>query len=128
MTSNETRKVGLVTVFSLGVVSGEVSADFERPSRSHFSSILFSPTSHSRLAKEKGFATVCLFLKSDTNGLQNDARKVGHVVWAQTHPPPPTPKNEEYRSSFRTTGSCFRVNKTMSRFREFPCVFSSLFV
>ena len=37
MTSNEARKVGLATVFSLGVVSGEVSANFERPSRSHFS-------------------------------------------------------------------------------------------
>ena len=37
MTSNETRKLGLVTVFSLGVVSGEVSANFEQPSRSHFS-------------------------------------------------------------------------------------------
>ena len=37
MISNEARKVGLVTVFSLGVVSGEVSANFERPSRSHFS-------------------------------------------------------------------------------------------
>ena len=37
MTSNEARKVGLVTVVSLGVVSGEVSANFERPSRSHFS-------------------------------------------------------------------------------------------
>ena len=40
-------------------------------------------------------------------------------------PPPPPPK-EVYRSSFRTTGSCFRVNKTMSRSRELPCVFSSL--
>ena len=37
MTSNEARKIGLVTVFSLGVVNGEVSANFERPSRSHFS-------------------------------------------------------------------------------------------
>ena len=37
MTSNEARKVGLVTVFSLGVLGGEVSAKFERPSRSHFS-------------------------------------------------------------------------------------------
>ena len=37
MTSNEARKIGLVTVFSLGVVSCEVSANFERPSRSHFS-------------------------------------------------------------------------------------------
>ena len=37
MTSNEARKVGLVTVFSLAVVSGEVSANVERPSRSHFS-------------------------------------------------------------------------------------------
>ena len=36
MTSNEARWVGLVTLFSLGVVSGEVSANFERPSRSHF--------------------------------------------------------------------------------------------
>ena len=32
MTSNKGRKVGLVTVFSLGV-----SANFERPSQSHFS-------------------------------------------------------------------------------------------
>ena len=37
MTSNEARKVGLVTVVSLRVVSCEVSANFERPSRSHFS-------------------------------------------------------------------------------------------
>ena len=37
MTSNEARKVGPVTVFSLGVVSGEVSANFEKPSRSHIS-------------------------------------------------------------------------------------------
>ena len=37
MTSNGARKVGLVTVFSLGVVSGDVSANFEQPSRSHFS-------------------------------------------------------------------------------------------
>ena len=29
--------VGLVTVVSLGVVSGEASANFERPSLSHFS-------------------------------------------------------------------------------------------
>ena len=48
-------------------------------------------------------------------------------------PPPPPPqkkkvKKEEYRSSFRITGSCFRVNKTMSRSREFPCVVSSLLV
>ena len=63
MTSNEARKVGLVTVVSLGVVSGEVSANFERPTRSHFS----LDSRHSRLSKEKGFATVCLFLKSDTN-------------------------------------------------------------
>ena len=90
MTLNETRKVGLVTVFSLGVVSGEVSADFERPSRSHFSSILFSPTSHSRLAKEKGFATVCLFLKSDTNGLQTmPAKKAMSFGLTRTPTPPP---------------------------------------
>ena len=37
MTSNEARKVDLVTVVSLGVVSGEVSANFKRPLRSHFS-------------------------------------------------------------------------------------------
>ena len=37
MTSNEARNLGLVTVVSLGVVSDEVSANFERPSRSHFS-------------------------------------------------------------------------------------------
>ena len=37
LTSNKARKVGRVTVVSLGVVSGEVSANFERPSRSHFS-------------------------------------------------------------------------------------------
>ena len=37
MTSNEARKLGLVTVVSLGVVSGEVFANFERPSRSYFS-------------------------------------------------------------------------------------------
>ena len=36
MTSNEARKVGLVTVVSLSVVSGEASAYFERPLRSHF--------------------------------------------------------------------------------------------
>ena len=30
MTSNEARKVGLVTVVSLGVVSGEVSANNDR--------------------------------------------------------------------------------------------------
>ena len=35
LTSNKAPKVGLVTVVSLGVVSGEVSANFERPSRSH---------------------------------------------------------------------------------------------
>ena len=37
MTTNEARKIGLVSVVSLGVVSGEVSANFERPWRSHFS-------------------------------------------------------------------------------------------
>ena len=37
LTSKETRKVGLVTVVSLGEVSDEASAYFERPSRSHFS-------------------------------------------------------------------------------------------
>ena len=37
LTSNEARKVGLVTVASLGGVSGEVPANFERPSPSHFS-------------------------------------------------------------------------------------------
>ena len=37
LTSNKARKIGLVTVVSLGVVSGEASANFERPSRSHFS-------------------------------------------------------------------------------------------
>ena len=37
MTTIEARKVGLVTVVSLGLVSGEVSANFERPSGSHFS-------------------------------------------------------------------------------------------
>ena len=31
MASNEARNVGLVTVVSLGLVSGEVSANFERP-------------------------------------------------------------------------------------------------
>ena len=64
MTSNEARKVGLVTVVSLGVVSDEVSANFERPSPNHFS---LDSRQHSRLANEKGFATVCLFLESDTN-------------------------------------------------------------
>ena len=37
MTSNEARKLGQVTVVSLGVVSGEELANFERPSRSYFS-------------------------------------------------------------------------------------------
>ena len=37
MTSNKACKVGLVTVVSVGVVSGVVSANFERPSRGHFS-------------------------------------------------------------------------------------------
>ena len=37
LTSNKARKVGLVTVVSLGLVSGEASTYFERPSRSHFS-------------------------------------------------------------------------------------------
>ena len=37
MTSNEARTVGLVTVVSLNVASGEASANFERPSRSRFS-------------------------------------------------------------------------------------------
>ena len=37
MTSNEARKIGLVNVVSFCVVSGEVSANFERLSRSHFS-------------------------------------------------------------------------------------------
>ena len=37
LTSNEARKVGLVTVVSLGVVRGAVSAIFERPPRSHLS-------------------------------------------------------------------------------------------
>ena len=37
LTSYEARKVGPVTVVSLGVVSGEVPANFERPPRSHFS-------------------------------------------------------------------------------------------
>ena len=34
---DEARKVGLVIVVSLGEVSGEVPANFERPSQSHFS-------------------------------------------------------------------------------------------
>ena len=67
MTSNEARKVGLVTVFSLGgVVSCEVSANFRTTVTESFL-VGFSPKSRSRLAKEKGFATVCLYLKSDTN-------------------------------------------------------------
>ena len=37
LTLNDARKVGLVTVVSLVVVSGEVPANFERRSRSHFS-------------------------------------------------------------------------------------------
>ena len=37
LTLNDDRKVGLVTVVSLVVVSGEVPANFERRSRSHFS-------------------------------------------------------------------------------------------
>ena len=37
LTSNEARKLGLITVVFLGVVSGEVPANFERPSPSHFS-------------------------------------------------------------------------------------------
>ena len=37
LTSNKVRKVGQVTVISFGVMSGEASANFERPSRSHFS-------------------------------------------------------------------------------------------
>ena len=37
MTSNEARKIGQVTVVSLGVVSDEASANFERPSQSYCS-------------------------------------------------------------------------------------------
>ena len=37
LTSNEARKAGLLTVVSFGVVSGEASDYFERPSRDHFS-------------------------------------------------------------------------------------------
>ena len=65
MTSNTARKVGQVTRFS---------RRGERRSVGYFRTIVtesfllgFSSTSHSRLANETGFATVCLFLKSDTN-------------------------------------------------------------
>ena len=65
MISNEARKVGLVTVVSLGLVSGEVSLISN--DRHGVISRWILATSHSNLAKEKGFATVCLFLKSDTS-------------------------------------------------------------
>ena len=42
----------------------------------------------------------------------NDARKVGLVtVVGAKSPPPPPQKKEEYRSSFRTTGSCFVLTR-----------------
>ena len=133
LTSNEARKLGRVTVVSLR--SGERrSVGLFRTTVTESFLVGFSPTSYPRFANDKGFATVCLFLKSDTNWLQAKPRKIGlvTVVWARTSPPPPPPpppqKKEEYRSSFRTTGSCFRVNKTMSRSGEFPCVFSSVVV
>ena len=68
LTSNEARKVGLVSVVSFGAVSGEALAKFERPSRSTCNFLAgFSPANHPRLANEKGFARVFCFFKSDTN-------------------------------------------------------------
>ena len=80
MTSNEARKVGLVTVFSLGVVSGEVSANFERPSRSHFS--LDSRQQAILIYLMKRALQRCVYFKIGHKLTSNDARKVGHVVWA----------------------------------------------
>ena len=48
---------------ALGVVSGKGSANFERPSRSHFS----LDSRHPRLANYKAFATVYFILKLDIN-------------------------------------------------------------
>ena len=62
----------------------------------------------------------------------NDARKVDLVTagWLGRLPPPPPPKKKKNIDlvSELPVVNCFRVNKTMSRSREFPCVFSSLVV
>ena len=77
MTSNEARTVGRVTVVSLNVVSGEASANFERPSRSRFSLDSRQP----RLANDKGFAPAFFFLIGHKlTSSSNEARKVGLVT------------------------------------------------
>ena len=52
---------------ALWVVSGEASANFERPSRTESFLFGFSPTSHPRLANNKAFVTVYLFFKIGHN-------------------------------------------------------------
>ena len=60
----------------------------------------------------------------------NDARKVGPdtVVWARSPPPPPKKKNKKNIDLVSELRVGVGFNKTMSRSREFPCVFSSLVV
>ena len=64
---------------ALCVVSGEALANFERPSRSHFS-LDSRQQSHPRLANDKAFATVYLFFKIRHTLTSNEARKVGLVT------------------------------------------------
>ena len=108
------------------VVSGEASANSERPSRSHF---LFEFRQQAALVKliTRPFQRcVFFFLKIGHKLTSNEARKecLVTVVWARMA----KKKKEEMRSSFRITDRCFRINMTMSRSREFSCVFSSLIV
>ena len=63
-TSNDARKVGLVTIVFLGVVSSKASA---RMTITESFLFRYSSTSHPHLADYKVFAMVCLFLTSDTN-------------------------------------------------------------
>ena len=64
---------------ALCVVSGEASANFRTTVTESFL-FGFSPTSHPRLANDKAFATVYLFLKLGIHWLQTKPRKVRLVA------------------------------------------------
>ena len=80
LASNEARKTGQVTVASLGVVSGEASASFERPSRS-----LFSSDSCQQAIPVYLITRSCngvFVFKIGHKLASNEARKVGQVTVA----------------------------------------------
>ena len=126
MTSNEARKVGLVTVVSLGVVSGEVSADFERPSRSHFS--LDSRQQAILVYNMKRALQRCVCFWNRTQIEIKRCSQIGQVTVVWAPPPPPKKKKNIDQVSELLVVFFFRVNKTISRSGEFPCVFLSLVV